>query len=330
MTPEQFSTLKEAPLELKTTVNNIDKSNPQNWTAEQRKSIAYARRLARESKPISGTLAEPYLHEHRGIHLHPLPKDLRFHPGIHSKINAGIHPALLAIARNKDNQVQAVQAIYLNEATANKSEVEVVKQTWGVLADSSVDLSPDKNKAHSAVYLAEGVETALSILQSLKQGQVKAILGKSNFAHSNIPKQTEHVVLCLDNDGVNLKSEALIHKAVTALTEQNKTVWIAQPTAIGKDYNDLLKDISSDAVKANLEKAIPFTDYRDAIPQTTTTLSTTLQAFEKNNLLLDIQLDASKKFLDFYLNRVDAQPAKSIDIPPLGQTEKIKEMEIEL
>src|SRR5262249_29824706 len=151
------------------------------------------------------------------IHLHSLPKDIRFHPGIYSKINAAIHPALLAIARNRDNQVQAVQAIYLNEITANKAEVKVVKQTWGVLAGSSVDLSRDKHKEAlkkpSPIYLAEGIETALSILQSLEQGQVKATLGKSNFAHSLIPKQTDHVVLCLDNDGANVKSDALINKA---------------------------------------------------------------------------------------------------------------------
>ena len=36
-------------------------------TPEQQRSLRYARRLARESRPVAGTLAERYLREHRGI-----------------------------------------------------------------------------------------------------------------------------------------------------------------------------------------------------------------------------------------------------------------------
>jgi hypothetical protein len=47
----------------------MDKSDPKNWTLAQRKSLAYARSLARESKALQSSLAERYLREHRGIGL---------------------------------------------------------------------------------------------------------------------------------------------------------------------------------------------------------------------------------------------------------------------
>ena len=82
-------------------------------TPEQQRSLSYARQLARESQPVAGTLAERYLREHRGIHLNHFPEDIRFHPGIYSRINEAVYPALLAVAKNSANKVQAVQAIFL-------------------------------------------------------------------------------------------------------------------------------------------------------------------------------------------------------------------------
>lgn len=234
-------------------------------TPEQQKSLRYARQLAKESQPIAGTLAERYLREHRGIHLDQFPESVRFHPGIYSRRNESMHPALLVVAKDSANQVQAVQAIFLDKESAQKADVEVKKQTWGRPSQGSVALQP-LGKAQTATgltYLAEGPETALSVYQALGGADVRITLGKSNFKNIDPAQTHSNIVLCLDNDGSNPQSDRLIHFAAEQLQEQKKTVWIAQPKIEGQDYNDVLKQQGQKAVKTELSQAIPYTDYRD-------------------------------------------------------------------
>lgn len=82
--------------------------------------------------------------------------------------------------------------------------------------------------------------------------------------------------------------------------------------------------------KVQMGKSDPIMDYRDATTQPTATLSTLLQAFEKNNGLSNSQFHSIKKTVDLCLHGIDKQSIKSTDSPPLARTEKIKAMEIEL
>ena len=93
--------------------------SPHTPTPKQ-KSLSYAKQLARESQSVAGTLAEHYLREHRGIHLTSYPEDIRFHPGVYSKINGQVNPALLVIAKDSTQKIQAVQAIFLIQKPAKK------------------------------------------------------------------------------------------------------------------------------------------------------------------------------------------------------------------
>ncbi len=76
-----------------TRINGVVKTHPPKHstdfdkplTEEQKHSLTYARRLAHESQPILGTLAERYLREHRGIALEKWPESFRFHPAIYSR-----------------------------------------------------------------------------------------------------------------------------------------------------------------------------------------------------------------------------------------------------
>ena len=167
-------------------------------TPEQQRSLHYARRLAKESRPIAGTLAERYLKEHRGIALDKFPDSVRFHPGIYSRRNESVHPALLVVAKDSAHQVQAVQAIFLDKDTAQKADVEVKKQTWGRPSQGSVALqSLGKAPVSQGVtYLAEGPETALSVYQALGGADVRITLGKSNFKNIDPAKTHPNIVLC--------------------------------------------------------------------------------------------------------------------------------------
>lgn len=61
----------------------------------------------------------------------PRPDNVRFHSGVYSRRNEGVHPALVVAAKDSVNRVQVVQAIFLDKDTAQKADVEVKKQTWG-------------------------------------------------------------------------------------------------------------------------------------------------------------------------------------------------------
>ncbi|CAN5419829.1 hypothetical protein BH10PSE19_BH10PSE19_00020 [soil metagenome] len=230
-------------------------------SGKQQKSVQHARRLARQSQSLAGTLAERYLREHRGIHLDKWPSSFRFHPAIRSGINDTVKPALLIVAKDEQNKVQAVQAIFLDEKTGNKANVNVKKQTWGLPSSGAMADIPSVQKG-GPVYLAEGPETALSIRAAIPQANVKVTLGKSNFKHLDPKTAGAHVVLCLDNDGDKPKGEKLIIEAADKLLEHGKHIWIAKPNEIGKDYNDLLKEQGAEAIRSNIEKAVSYTQVK--------------------------------------------------------------------
>ncbi|GEM_PF-1330419 len=239
----------------------VDKSNPKNWSENEKHRVSIARKLSRESVPIQGTLGEKYLREHRGI-VGALPSDIRFHPAVSAGKDMPTYPAVLALARNENGQVQRVQATYLDEATACKADLKIKKRTYALAPGSSVNLSRNiKNR--QVTYLTEGVETGLSIQQSIDNGNVEVVLGQSNFKHPCLKNMAKHVVLCLDNDGTNVNpaQEKMVHQAALSLINQGKTVWIAKPGEHGQDYNDLLKTQGTKAVKLNIDHAIPYADY---------------------------------------------------------------------
>lgn len=254
----------------------IPTSNPNNQlreiTPEEKERIRYAKDLARQSQPIQGTLAERYLREHRGINLKKFPDSVRYHPGIGSKKNGGTYPALLVIGTNKDGQVEAVQAVFLERNTAAKAKVKVEKQTWGVpKLGSAVTLKQQSLENNSPIYIAEGPETGLSIYQSISRAHVKVTLGKGNFRNINPESLGKDVVLCTDNDN-DEKKEVDIHLAAERLLAYGKNVWIAKPIDV-KDYNDVLQKHGAKAVKTNIENAIAYADY-----QAKTTTSATLKS----------------------------------------------------
>lgn len=208
----------------------------------QQKQIHYAQKLASEAINIKDTLAEKYLVNTRGINLNKWPEDVKFHPGIYTKLNNSANPALLIIARDKDNKVQAVQAIYLDPENAQKAEVDIKKQTFGVLKGALFCASNNSNNKSTAI-ICEGPEDALSIARSDSAKAVFACLGKSNFI--NIPSTKmigfNNIILALDNDGKNLNAMPNLINAANNLQSDTNHVWLTQPHKIKEDYNDLLK-----------------------------------------------------------------------------------------
>jgi hypothetical protein len=151
--------------------------------------------------PIHGTLGEKYLAQFRGLSNYH-QADIRFIKSVSgidkSTGNRIYSPAILSIAKNDKGELNHVQVVRLNNDGSKNNNVKITKQTYGQMQGFAVDLNTNADK--SVTYLAEGVETGLSILNTHRNAHVLAVLGKSNFVNMNVDKLSDKVVICLDND----------------------------------------------------------------------------------------------------------------------------------
>lgn len=249
------------PGDFKQRLNEVVKAKAESTkiTDEQKLKIKYATKLANEGQEIKGTPAEKYLKETRGIDLKDWPKDLKYHEGVYSKLNGGKNPALIAIARDKDNNIQSVQAIFLNNDTGEKADVECKKQTFGSIK-GAVFLASTENYSTKSAIVCEGPEDALSILKSTSGSKIYACLGKSNLNNldQTIVNKFEKITLALDNDGKKPSEMPEILNVASRLSDAGKEVLLSQPNIVKQDYNDLLKTKGTKEVSEVLAKSIVF------------------------------------------------------------------------
>jgi phage/plasmid primase-like uncharacterized protein len=237
-------------------IKNNQENTHKKISDKKNTTLEYALKLAKESQSIQGTIAEKYLKEIRGIN-NVSGENIRFHPNVFTDKSESIkyRPALINIARNKDNEVISVEAVYLDNKTGGKASMSIKsKKSFGPKKGSGVIL----NKGHgkdSVTYLAEGVETALSIREAVKNERVIAVLGKENFTNIDISLITDRVVLCLDNDGKSIQTDPSLIKAINRLIEHGKLVEIAIPSKV-KDFNDVTIQVGTSGVISELNKSI--------------------------------------------------------------------------
>ncbi|MFT4058948.1 MAG: conjugative transfer relaxase/helicase TraI [Legionella sp.] len=244
--------------QIKSRVNTpvIDKENQK---IKPNKTKEYAVKLAQESKPIYGTVAEKYLKDIRGIG-HISGEDIRYHPRVYTMDTETekYRPALLYIARDKEGQIAAVEAVYLDPKTGNKVPIASLsmksKKTYGSKEGAGAILNKGNSK-ESITYLTEGGETGLSVRDAVPNERVIATLGKQNFTNIDMSLLTDKVVLCLDNDGKPIKEDKVIIKTIERLNQHGKSVEIAVPRR-DKDFNDVGKISGTQGVVDALSHAV--------------------------------------------------------------------------
>ena len=220
------------------------------------KTQLVAQKIARESVPVTGTLAEKYLKEVRGIK-NVTGDNLRFHPNVFTSEDEvqKRRPAMVGIVRNKENDCVAVEIIYLDEKTANKASMNIKpKKTLGPKGGGVVILD-EGHSNESVTYIAEGIETGLSIRDAVRNERVIATLGKSNFNNIDMEILTKRVVLCLDNDGKNVMQDKIILDLVERLVKHEKEVVVTMPHKKG-DFNDVAREHGKDGVVSALNNFI--------------------------------------------------------------------------
>jgi conjugative relaxase-like TrwC/TraI family protein len=229
------------------------------FSDDQKLSIFYAQKLSAQSIPIEGTVAERYLKETRGIDLKSWPQDVRFHEGIHSKQNGKKCPALLVLARNKEDKIQAVQAVYLDEKTSKKAEVNVQQQIFGPVRGALFSTASGIDYFKKTAIVCEGVEDALSLLKADSSKALYACLIKSNFTHLNLTNIEKHakIILAFNHEGVKPSEMQNIAHLVKNLSASGQEVMLAQPDKIKNNYNDILRSQGFNGIHKILSRAIP-------------------------------------------------------------------------
>lgn len=239
----------------------IDKSMP---SMDDLKAMNYAKQMVQKSLPIQGTLAEVYLKAHRGIHLPQLSSSLRFIPSIkHSNSNQHL-PALLSIATNEKGETQAVQVTYLNPETAQKADVMPNKVQHGRMRFGAHVVVQSGVQHAKEVFVAEGVETALSLAMARPDAKVIATLSVSNMRNIKLDNKAENLVICADNDKGEAHALSLLNKAIAPLSAQATSLNIAIPDKAQSDFNDVLKQRGVDAVSMYLHDAKPISQLVDS------------------------------------------------------------------
>jgi phage/plasmid primase-like uncharacterized protein len=202
--------------------------------------------LQMKSQPLEGTLAETYLREIRGI-TRALAPDLRYLPKGTTFMYQGerkslAHHCFAAFGRTQDGRLSSVQLTKLDDQgnrALDPHGQKFNKLQYGIAKGSFVCLQ--EGKQNDRVFIAEGVETALSIKDAGVHGRIIASMGINNI--SNYQGSEKEIILCGDNDGhkQNSQTHQILERNRETFNAQGKYVFIVKPSNPGEDFSDVLK-----------------------------------------------------------------------------------------
>lgn len=201
-------------------------------SAADRKRTLQAQQLARETVPVTGTIAEAYLRG-RGITC-PMPDMLRFHTSCWHPTGKRL-PAM--VARVKGSDGYAVHRTYLKPDGSGKAEVEPAKAMLGNCAGGAVRLI----EAEGPLVAAEGIETALSLASGLLTvpATIWAALSTSGLRALRLPATPARLTIAVDGDTPGREAAHMLAERAHKL---GWTVSFLQAPE-GKDWNDVLREM---------------------------------------------------------------------------------------
>lgn len=186
-----------------------------NLSPAPRNSSEAARRLFKGSKPITGTLAQVYLRDARGI---TAPLDfpaLRYHPGCyyrgHDHADLQRLPALIAAATSLDGDITGLLRIYLAEDGLGKAPLSEPKSMMGFIRGNGVRLGV----AREVMIAGEGLETMLSLKSLLPRMPMVAALSAGHLGALILPRGLSRLYIAVEaNRAGRAASERLTLTAI--------------------------------------------------------------------------------------------------------------------
>ncbi len=199
--------------------------------ADADKRAGQARAVWQETLPITGTLAETYLHG-RGITC-ALPDGLRFHDDCWHGPTARRYPAMIALVEGAEGF--AIHRTYLDPETGRKAQIEPDKMMLGCTRRGAVKLT----QSQGPLVVAEGIETALSLASGLlrKPSTIWATLSTGGMRALRLPSSPGRITIATDGDpGGADAGRDLAERAHAAGWEVSML-----PAPRGRDWNDILQ-----------------------------------------------------------------------------------------
>jgi len=233
---------------------SISRIKPTELDSNQKTMVSIAKNIENKSQLLSETPAETYL-QSRGIDTNLITDNIQF-GSVYEPISKKSLSALIAIARNKEGDIQATQAIYLD--ASDKANIPIPKRSYGVVKGSGVLVQAGRREI---IAIAEGVETALSVANTNPNLTVIAALGSSNMANIELAptKEKPVIVICADNDGDNASSNSAVDQAIDSFAIKGHDVYFAKPKNIAGlskcDFNDTLQKEGLSSVTSQLKNA---------------------------------------------------------------------------
>jgi hypothetical protein len=214
-------------------------------------NVARALDTWQSATPAAGSLVEPYLRS-RGITCPP-PASIRFLSRQRNWGDGKIYPAMISLVQRvpgADDHAALERRALLIDAGAHftflqdgrpngpvvKAATDAPKLTLGQLRHGGVWLSPFESIGEQLA-VAEGIETALSVMQLTRLPTVAA-LSAAGMQSLRWPAQVRRFSIAADNDEAGLKAATrLLERALRAGLQAQLKI----PVKGKNDFNDLLR-----------------------------------------------------------------------------------------
>lgn len=219
--------------------------------AEDQQAIARARAIWARGRPIGDSPAAAYLAA-RAIRIRPLPPTLRFVTPLRYAFEDrngdlqvhGAYPAMLGAIQNRAGRVTGVHRTYLDpDRPAKASDLPIIdgkrlgaKKMAGRAWGGAIRLAA----AAPRLGLAEGIETALSVMQATGL-PTWAAGSMGNLAACELPPVVRELLIFADGDSEPAATGRVLRDAARAHGKAGRRVRVVQPPA-GRDFNDVLME----------------------------------------------------------------------------------------
>ncbi len=237
-------------------VTSVEPSAPRpDHDKEPAKRRAWARDIWRKAEPAAGTPVEAYLRS-RGITI-PVPPSLRFAMLSHSDVGKqGRYPVMVGAMQVLDGLV-GVHRTYLAADGSGKLNLPLLDQRGRItghakakmMLGSAEGAAVRLNALTPNLIIAEGIESALSVLELAPGWTVWAGLSAGNLAAIAIPGIVQRLAFVADGDrkgdprtlGVRRTGQDAAQAAAVAHADRGLSSWVLVPTP-NFDPNDILRN----------------------------------------------------------------------------------------
>jgi len=195
-------------------------------------------RLWESSKPAVNTAVERYLHS-RGL-TEAIPPSLRYLPDHLHAATKTRWPCMVGSIICWPDRLVGLHRTYIKRDGSGKAPVDPNKMMLGQLRGGCVPLIP----VRETLVIAEGIETALSVVLASPDAGVWAALSATNMPHLILPPLplAQTIVIAADPDDTGIRAA---WSSARKWADEGRLVKIALP-APTKDFNDILQEMPHD------------------------------------------------------------------------------------